>query len=230
MSMHAIEDMVQGAVEVLDRHLPADDPRVRDWFVALYAFQFGYDCSLTQHRVLEILLRRGHTLRFPVSEHPDYARRREFFDGITEFTTLREFGADEEEFAGELEEGYVDPPWLYCEAGTGLWRRMAGPGAVQPRQVRLLDVVVAVARAAERDGDVELIALWWALGHEALVGGHPLSADELAGIPGVEELRAVVRRTRAHEAKLWYDLRPDDESLDETDDELTTWWYRVDRI
>ncbi|GIE78053.1 hypothetical protein Aph02nite_40030 [Actinoplanes philippinensis] len=228
MSMHAIEDMVQGAVEVLDRHFPADDQRVRDWIVALFAFQDGYDCSLTQHRVLDILLRRGHTLRFPVSEHPDYARRRAYFDGIGEFTTLREFGEDEVEFAGELEDGYVDPPWLYCEAGSALWRRMAGPDAVPPRAVRLLDVVVAVAEAAERDGDVELIALWWALGHEALVGGCPLSAEELAATPGVQELRAVVRRTGAHQAKLWYDLRPDDDALDQMDDELSTWWYRID--
>jgi hypothetical protein len=228
MSMHAIEDMVQGAVEVLDRHFPADDERVRDWLVALYEFQNGYDCSITQHRVLEILLRRGHTLRFPVSEHPDYAGRREHFDAITEFTTLREFGEDEEEFAGELEDGYVDPPWLYCGAGTALWRRMAGPDAVAPREVRLLDVVVAVAEAAERDGDVELIALWWALGHQALVGDHPLSTEELAGTPGVQELRAVVRRTGAHQAKLWYDLRPDDEDLDRMGDELQTWWYRID--
>ncbi|WP_433795598.1 hypothetical protein [Actinoplanes sp. CA-252034] len=228
MSMHVIEDMVQGAVEVLDRHLPADDERVRDWLVALYAFQDGYDCSLTQHRVLDILLRRGHTLRFPVSEHPDYARRREFFDGITEFTTLREFGGDEEEFAGELEDGYVDPPWLYCEAGTELWRRMAGPGAVEPRAVRLLDVVVAVAEAAESEGDVELIAVWWALGHQELVGGYPLSTEELTGTPGVHELRAIVRRTGAHRTDLRYDLRPDDESLDGLDDELTTWWYRLD--
>jgi hypothetical protein len=226
--MHAIEDMVQGAVEVLDRHLPADDERVRDWFIALYRFQSDHDCSFTQHRVLDILLRRGHTLRFPVSEHPDYADRREFFDAITEFTSLREFSEDEVEFAGELEDGYVDPPWLYCEAGTVLWRRMAGPDAVEPRDARLLDVVVAVAGCAERDGDVELIALWWALGHEALVGGCPLSPEELAETPGVEELRAIVRRTGAHQAKLWYDLRPTDEHLDHLDDDLMTWWYRLD--
>ncbi|MEU8658230.1 hypothetical protein [Actinoplanes philippinensis] len=159
MSMHAIEDMAQGAVEVLDRHFPADDQRVRDWIVALSAFQ----------------------------------------------------------------DGYVDPPWLYCEAGSALWRRMAGPYAVPPRAARLLDVVVAVAGAAERDGDVELIALRWALGHQALVGGCPLSAEELAATPGVQELRATVRRTSAHQAKLWHDRRPGDDALDEMDDGLSTW-------
>jgi hypothetical protein len=219
MSVHYIEDLVHCSIEVLDRRFPDGDDRVRDWITALYEFQNDFDCSHTQHRVMEILIRRGHTLRVPVAEHPDYAGRREFFDQITEFTGLREFDEDEEEFAGELEDGYVDPPWLYAEAGTALWRRMAGPDAAGPRPVRLLDVVVTVAEAAERDGDVELIADWWALGHEVLVGGHPFSAEELSETPGVEELRAIVRRTGAHLAERHDGYRPDDE--------LTTWWYQL---
>ncbi|HWS32280.1 MAG TPA: hypothetical protein VN408_06000, partial [Actinoplanes sp.] len=142
MSMHEIEDLVQVSIELLDRDLPPGHERIRDWFTALFGFQFDYDCSYTQHRVEEILVRRGHTLRLPITEHPDYVRRREFFDGITGFTVLREFGPDEEEFAGGLEDGYVDPPWLYCEAGTALWRRL---GRAEISRVPLIEVVAAVA-------------------------------------------------------------------------------------
>ncbi|WP_203737832.1 hypothetical protein [Actinoplanes italicus] len=228
MSMHYIEDLVHCSIEVLDRRFPDGDDRVRDLITALYEFQNDFDCSHTQHRVMDILIRRGHTLRVPVAEHPDYAERREFFDGITGFTELREFDEDEEEFAGALEDGYVDPPWLHAEAGTALWRRMAGPDAPGPRPVRFLDVVVAVAGAAERDGDVELIADWWALGHHVLVGGHPFSVEELSETPGVEELRAIVRRTGAHHVELRDGNRPDDDELARLDDELTTWWYQLD--
>jgi hypothetical protein len=49
----------------------------------------------------------------------------------TQFTALRAFDEDAEDFDGyatELEDGYVDPPWLYCDAGTDLWRRMVDAG------------------------------------------------------------------------------------------------------
>jgi hypothetical protein len=178
MSEHDVEDLVHGSIVALDRHFP-DDDRLRDWFTALYEFQSGHDCSHTQHRVMEILIRCGHTIRVPVTEHPD-------------------------------------------------WRRMAGPDAAGPRPVRLLDVVVAVAGAAERDGDVDLIAGWWALGHQALVGGCPLSPEELSETPGVEELRAIVRRTGAHLVELRDGYRPSDDDLTRMDDELESWWYRLD--
>ncbi|WP_164842405.1 hypothetical protein [Actinoplanes solisilvae] len=58
MSMHEIEDLVFESVLVLDEHYRPDDARVRDWLVALYAFQDGFDCSHTKGRVLDILIRQ----------------------------------------------------------------------------------------------------------------------------------------------------------------------------
>ncbi|HWS38291.1 MAG TPA: hypothetical protein VN408_36830, partial [Actinoplanes sp.] len=87
--------------------------------------------------------------------------------------------------------------------------------------------VAAVAAAAERAGDVETIAFWWALGHEALVDGTPFDVEELAEVPGVAELRAIVERTNAHRFELPYGRRPEPEHLDVMDDELQNWWYRL---
>ena len=236
MSLHEIEDLVHSSVLVLDAHHPEDDDRLRDWFVALYAFQRRFDCSHTQGRVIDVLLRRRHTNRFPVDQHPDYAQRRDFFDGLTEFTGLREFDEDDDDFDGyddELEDGYVDPPWLYCEAGTALWQRMVdegrlqGPDAVAPRRTALIDVVLAVAAAAEQDGDVELIALWHGLGHGMLVGGNPLTVEDLRRISAVAQLRQIVQRTGAWSAPLPDGYRPSDDELDALDDERESWWYRV---
>jgi hypothetical protein len=207
--MHEIEDLVQWSIEALDEHFPDGDPRVRDWIVRLFAFQREYDCSHTQHRVLDILLRRGHTLRFPLP--PSLA-------GITEFTTLRVFPPDEVEFVGDLEDGYVDPPWLYAEAGTDLWRTMTGPDRREPAPARLIDVVVEIASASP---DVELIARWHALGPGGLEIVDPM--DD----PAALRLREIVARTGADQAELPDGLRPSDEHLDLMDDELETWWYRV---
>ncbi|SNY03795.1 hypothetical protein [Paractinoplanes atraurantiacus] len=150
MSMHEIEDLVHLSVVALDRHYPAEDGRVRDWLVALYEFQRRFDCSHTQGRVEEILIRRKHTY-------------------------------------------HAEPP----------------------REVKLIDLAVAVAVAAEAQGDSDLIAGWYELGYQTLVGGVVFSVDELAEMPAVATLREIVARTG---------YRPSDE---ERDDELEAWWYAV---
>ncbi|MFE5856103.1 hypothetical protein ACFQ61_23245 [Streptomyces sp. NPDC056500] len=207
MSLHEIEDLVADSIRILDVHSESDDSRVRDWFAVLYRFQGEYDCSFTHFRVMEILLRRGYTYRFPVDRHPDYAQRSEYFDALDEFAGLRTFdeeGPDFDGYGSWLEDGYVEPPFLYCDAGTALWQRMTtagelrGPDTTPPRPTRLIDVVREIATAAEKEGDHELIGLWYAFGCETLVGGPsgcPFDVDELAEMPAVRDLRAVVRRT-----------------------------------
>ncbi|GHJ48208.1 hypothetical protein Cs7R123_55500 [Catellatospora sp. TT07R-123] len=236
MSMHDIEDLVFESVLLLDARHPGEDDRLRDWVTALYAFQDRFDCSHTKGRVLDILLRRRHTYRFALQDHPDYAERREFLDGLADFEALREVDEDSDDFegfGGWLEDGYVDPPWLYCEAGTDLWQRMVDAGrltgadAVAPGRTALIELVAEIAAAAEQAGDVDLVAQWWALGPGTLVDGTPLWADDLAAIPAVVRLREIVRRTGAWSVSLPDGYRPDDDELELLDDERETWWFRV---
>ena len=105
--------------------------------------------------------------------------------------------------------------------------RLQGPDAVAPRRAALIDVVLAVAAAAEQDGDVELIALWHGLGHGMLVGGNPLTVEDLRRISAVAQLRQIVQRTGAWSAPLPDGYRPSDDQLDALDDERESWWYRV---
>ncbi|MFI5840270.1 hypothetical protein ACIA8K_11255 [Catenuloplanes sp. NPDC051500] len=219
MSEHYIEDLVEHSVLALDRHAPAGAGEVRDALVALFRFQRQHDCAHTMGRVQDVLLGRGHTYRFPLSEYPDLAM-------ITDFTEL---GDDD-----TLDDGYVDPPWLYCEAGTALWKRMVeagrlhGPDAVAPRHARLLDVVVSVCEAAAENGDADLIALWWALGPDSLMTT-VLPVEDLAEDPAVRRLRDLVRRTGASDVPLPDGYRPTDDDLDTMDDDVETWWYRLDQ-
>lgn len=218
------------SVRLLDAHHPADDDRPRDWFAALFAFQRGLDGGITYFQDIDLLLRRRFVYAFPIERHPDFALRRDFFDGLTEFTALRTFDEDAEDFDGydtELEDGYVVAPLVYCDAGTDLWRRMVeaglltGPDAVAPRPVALIDAVLAVARAAESAGDVRLIALWYTLGSGILVGGAP-TVEELGRLPAVRELRDIVRSTGAMAVRLPDGHRPTDEQAAALGE---SWWY-----
>lgn len=241
MSMHDIEDAVADAIAVLDAHDPPTGRCLRDHFAVLYRFQDGFDCSFTHFRVMDVLLRHRYTYRFPIDRHPDYVRRRGFFDALDEFTALREYDDDAEFFGDWLEDGYVDPPHLYCDAGTDLWRRMVeaghltGPDALPPRPTPLIEVVRAVAAAAERDGDHDLIATWYHFGPHMLDLGHMEPPEDAECVdpspPGVNgapnatvrDLREIVRRTDALSIRPAYDHRPPPEAMDE----LESWWWTI---
>ncbi|MGW2912366.1 hypothetical protein ACWC9X_18215 [Streptomyces asoensis] len=237
MSDHLIEDLVADSVRLLDGHAGAQDPRVRDRIAALYGFQDRFDCSFTHFRVIGILLRRGYTYRFPVSRHPDHADRSASFDALSGFTGLRTFDEEAPDFDGYdswLEDGYVNPPFLYCDAGTALWRRMVSAGELRGRDAaplrpaRLIDVVREVAVAAEQEGDRELVGLWYGFGCETLLGGPagcPFDVDELAGMTAVQDLRAAVRRTGALSVARCSPYAAPVESADDGD--LETWWWEL---
>jgi hypothetical protein len=229
MSEHAIEDLVSNSIRVLDACTPAEAP-LRDEFAALYRFQDGFDCKFTHFRVMDILLRRRFTYRFPLDRHPDHAERGAYLRSLTEFTALRAFDDDTDDFDGWLEDGYVEPPHLYCDAGTALWRRLVdagalgGPDAVPPARARLVEVVQAVAAGAERVGDVELIAMWHSLGPVPLFGAVvPFAVEDLEADPAVVRLLEIVRRTGAGSVELFHDYRPPPEVIAE--DQLESWWY-----
>ncbi|WP_433062573.1 hypothetical protein [Dactylosporangium sp. CS-033363] len=218
MSEHVIEDLVFHSILTLDKH----GAPLRDACTALYAFQRGHDCSHTMGRVEDLLLESGHTYRFPLSEFPELAHLTDDFIQL-----------GDDEYDEGVQDGYVRPPWLYCEAGTRLWQRMVDEGRLRgadaepPRAVPLIDVVATVCAAAEQDGDAELIALWWGLGHQSIVGGTPFDPADLEAVPAVRKLREIVCRSGALEVELPDGYRPTDAELDALDDELESWWYRI---
>jgi hypothetical protein len=178
MSMHEIEDMVEGAVRVLDRRASAGDLAPRSQFARLFKFQEGGDCGFTHFRVMDLLLARRFAYQFDITDHPDHAAREKFFEGIKEFVFLHDDPADDTgEGTGESISpvaGYIERPHLYCDAGSSLWRRMVetgrlkGPDAEPPVPLPLIDVVHAVLLGAEAEGDRELIAMWFNLGPRTL--------------------------------------------------------------
>ncbi|WP_338868289.1 hypothetical protein [Myxococcus stipitatus] len=177
--MHEIEDMVEGAVRAIHGRAAPGDMAPRSQIARLFRFQGEFDCSFTHFRVMDILLARRFTYQFMVSDHPDHAARPEFFKDIKKFTFLHdepEAGTEDDDDVPSEIAGYIEPPHLYCDAGSPLWRRMVeagklkGPDAEPPVPLLLVDVVHEVMLGAEADGDLDLLAMWFNLGPVSLFG------------------------------------------------------------
>ncbi|PCC74798.1 hypothetical protein SAMN02745121_06021 [Nannocystis exedens] len=247
MSQHEIEDTVADSVRLLHEHHRGDDHR--DLFAALYAFQAEFDCGFTHGRVLEILLERRFTYRLPIDVHPLFAANRRAFKGappeewrFVDTEVLCREPPDDRPLVGH-ENGYLLEGALYCDVGTPLWHELVAAGTLKgadaepPRPPRIGAVALHVARAAEKVGDRELIAMWLSFGPRTLFPrtrrvrkgevlatnpftGEPIVAEEdrdlpveptaaeLAADPDAVALRDLARRLDAKSELVHYDWRP----------------------
>ncbi|MEU0540391.1 hypothetical protein ABZ319_11005 [Nocardia sp. NPDC005978] len=229
MSLHVVEDLIEQSIRLLHVASPKDDRRVRERIATLYRYQDVYDCSFTHFRLLDILLERGFTHRFELRQHPEYSGRADYFEQLTEFTALAEIDPEEDP-SGWLEDGYVDPPHLYCDAGTALWRTMIQSGQITGSDAEplapapLAEVVHEVVRAAEHAGDVETIALWHALGWHGITEDAWL--DHPRDDPALAAIRDIALRTGATTFELVSGYRPTPAYYE--DDPIEAWWFGDD--
>jgi hypothetical protein len=181
MSMHEIEDTVEGSVRVLHEHDGASD--LRDLFFGLFEFQSGCDCSFTHGRVLPILVARRFAYCLPVTSHPRYEEKKAAFDSAprdeTLFVASEIFGEEppEDGPAGVgHENGYLVDGALYCDAGSPLWTdlvragALTGADAIAPRPPLLGALAMRVVLAAEKAKDADLVAMWMNFGPQILFG------------------------------------------------------------
>ncbi len=154
MSQHEIEDLVESSIRVLHTH--DADVDHRSAFAALWAFQERADCGFTHFRVMPMLLERRSTYRFDKTVHPA-------------IETLETDGVSRQL-------GYVDDAFLYCDAGTELWEQLREhlPADDQqpPAPMPLSTLALRICRAAEKAGELELIARWFDVGPRMLLGSH----------------------------------------------------------
>ncbi|AKU95536.1 hypothetical protein AKJ09_02200 [Labilithrix luteola] len=159
MSMHWYEEVVESSIRVLVEHDGGAD--LRDLFAALWLFQSHYDCSFTQGRVLDLLVKHRYTYELPLSAHPAYAEyTKEFKKGskskrdinfvmdvlgqdededLDEDELGQDDDDDDDDDAGMMggprrqgnEEGYLTDGRLYCDAGTPLWEKLVEAKTIQ---------------------------------------------------------------------------------------------------
>ena len=219
MSLHFIEDIVEGAIRALVAHDRGED--VRDLVYALYKFQSGYDCGFTHGRVLPELVACRFAYVVSVKDHPRYAEHKQAFDAAAKNTRDITLGSDilrttealsDEALVGLVgnEDGYVADGKLYCDAGSPLWKDLVARGLLVGRDAKapkkklpLLDVFLRAALAAKEANDRELVALIYALGPTILLAarftrmvkkGEVLATSPFTGKPLEAKKTGPIRR------------------------------------
>lgn len=180
MSQHAIEDLVEDTIHLVDRST-LDAARRTTLMHALLRLQERYDTSLTWFRLPDILLRHGVLQRLPVATLEDAGLR------------ARALAADA---PGWIEHG--DAAWyLQIEDGASLLYRQAPLEQPLP----LAELFLAVLELAEAEGDAALGNDWYGLLVNGWLDGSLDAADGLPGIldgllasPTLSAIRALAAR------------------------------------
>lgn len=191
MSQHAIEDLVEHTIRLVDRS-DAEDARKAALIGALLQLQARYDTGLTWFRLSGILLRHGVLQRTPVASVEDAGLRAR---------------AEAAQAPGWLDEA-GDEVYVQCEDGARVLYRQPGPAVPLP----LPDLFEAVLALAETAGDTELGTDWYGLlvngwldGTFDAGDGVPATLDGLLASAPLQAIRALAarnafkRRRGAHE-------------------------------
>jgi hypothetical protein len=219
MGRHDIEDAVDWTIEFLANSPRSKELDCRSIFHGLYAFQDEYDTGFTHFRGIHRLVAHRFVYVFDVAEHPDYERCRANLEEKPEAQWVYRDpsrpwdGKDNPEVGYIFDTTFLDyeevkravPPncvgrKLYCDAGSELWRRfvelgrLSGADALEPRAMPIDEIVATVVREAERQGNREIIRVWFSMLFWHMEGV-PLA--KLRENPFVRELRAAAKRTEA---------------------------------
>ncbi|RUO33086.1 hypothetical protein [Aliidiomarina soli] len=167
MSMHEFEDLVETSIRCLDQAGQHDSMELRTLFYNLYQFQEAWDTGFTHLRVLDILLKHKFVYQFEPTQHPDYSAHQAFFDNVRDFTFVGLH--PEQRWNGDTNPtaGYIDPPYLYCDAGSPLWQQfvtsgvLTGDDAIPPAKLDMADLAKEVVVAGRAQNNRELISLWY---------------------------------------------------------------------
>jgi hypothetical protein len=180
MSQHAIEDLTEDTVHLIDT---SDLTDKRDYLAAIYRIQGYYDTGYTHFRVMDILLKHGFVYRIAADIYPKYAAR-----------TAEVPGWMEDAETGEL--AYVQQEegknFLYVDAGSVSWellcqQQLLPEAACKPlKPVPLPALIYQLLLLAEQQGNTTLINNWYGL---MVNGCMDATFDEKDGFPsGIHQL------------------------------------------
>lgn len=225
MSMYELEDLVEMAVKRLAQS-GLSRQRLRSLYFNLFELEARFDTSFTHFRTMDELLAARYVYCLAPSEHPSFEARRAYFEGLSSFCFIDSDGS------GPGPDGsYFKAPYLYCDAGSPLWRelvelgRLGGSDARPPEPLPIQQVLEEVARAAEEAGDVRLVAYAYRLLLWDLL---EVDVRQLEQDLAVRRLRDIVRRTRALELKLEVGALRDPTPADLSDSELVRFWFDLE--
>ncbi len=221
MSMHEFEDLVEMSVRLLAQS-GLSRQRLRSLYFNLFEFEARFDTSFTHFRTMKQLLAARFVYCLSPAEHPDFSREQAYFEGLSRFCFIEVPGHE------APDGGYFKPPYLYCDAGSPLWRRLVeqgrlgGSDAKPPEVLPIQQVLEEVARAAEAAGDVRLVAYAYRL---LLWGLLDSSVASLRADLAVLRFRETARRTRALQLPLAVGALRDPTPTDLAESEVVRYWF-----
>ena len=250
MSMHEFEDLVEFSIRCLDKS-KRKDLDYRSIFHNLYNFQYLWDTSATEFRVINVLIEHRYAYVFQVAEHPDYKKYKEFFDNLKGYQSIYRnptekwnskknpcigvFCNPEEawgkKYAKEL--GELNKPRFYCFVNSELWEGFVKSGKLNDRDAEpakifdLKKIIWEIMVEAEKQKDVSLISQWYPV-FPMVVRDDKENVDaKIKKDKYVKAMRDIVIKTKAYTINHDYGCTrlPSEEDLDKLFTEFEAWWF-----
>src|ERR1044072_6119503 len=79
--MWEIEALIENSINLVGKTEETNEKKIK-LIGNLYALQKQFDCSFTNFRVIDVLLKTGYTKTIPYTEYPDYPGNETFFEAL----------------------------------------------------------------------------------------------------------------------------------------------------
>jgi hypothetical protein len=145
MGMHEVEALVEVSIKFLDAIEDADH---RSLFKSLYDFEGKFDTGFTRFRVMDVLLKRRFAYRVSLEDHPQYDQFKDALESVRNKDFAHIYRNPSRESGPPT--CYWEPPHLYFEAGSEIWKqmvaagRLSGPDAIDPVDVDPVDIILVL--------------------------------------------------------------------------------------
>jgi hypothetical protein len=155
MSMWEIESLIENSINLVGETEETNEAKIK-LIGNLYALQQQFDCSFTNFRVMDVLLKTGYTKTIPYTEYPDYPGNEAFFEALIQkdhieyiYRDIKEEWSEENEMVAYWEK---ESRLIYIDYGSPLRK---DEGTVEIMNV--FDLGLYLVREAHKRNDKGLV-------------------------------------------------------------------------
>ncbi|HEY1200466.1 MAG TPA: hypothetical protein VGE79_05775 [Niastella sp.] len=155
MSMWEIEALIENSINLVGKTEETNEKKIK-LIGNLYALQKRFDCSFTNFRVMDVLLKTGYTKTIPYTAYPDYPGNEAFFEELIQkdhieyiYRDIKEDWSEENEMVAYWEK---ESRLIYIDYGSPLRK---DEGTVEIMNV--FELGLCLVREAHKLNNKELI-------------------------------------------------------------------------
>ena len=155
MSMWEIEALIENSINLAGEIDETNEKKIK-LIGNLYALQKQFDCSFTNFRVMDVLLKTGYTKTIPYTEYPDYPGNEAFFEELIQkkhiefiYRDIKEEWSEENEMVAYWEK---ESRLIYIDYGSPLRK---DEGTVEIMNV--FELGLCLVREAHKQNNKELV-------------------------------------------------------------------------